>query len=74
MRPDRRTTQQGAETVVRECFWGDYRITPADVITNLQQGESDLARLIVSKIIDSASHPSALFWDAMSRRMCLICT
>jgi len=64
---DQEEKQQAAETVVRECFWGDYQITPEDVISNLKQGDGDLARLIVSKIIDSASHPSALFRALMDR-------
>lgn len=54
------TRREASQTIIRECFWGDYKITADDIVRSLAAGDSPLTRLIVSKIVDSASRPSGL--------------
>ncbi len=51
---------QAAETVVRECFWGDYKLSPSDIVRRLHDDHQAFKRFIFSKIVDNSRHPSLL--------------
>ena len=45
-------------SVIEECFWGDYLLTPEELLSRLDSGEPGFDRFIFSKIIENASKPS----------------
>ena len=47
-----------AETVIRECFWGDYLLTPTNLLRKLDSGDPGFERFLFSKIIENSLHPS----------------
>ncbi|PTN33811.1 hypothetical protein C6366_14075 [Desulfonatronum sp. SC1] len=47
-----------AETVLRECFWGDYKLSAQDLLHRLDVGDPGFERFLFSKIIENSSHPS----------------
>ncbi len=50
--------QQSAAQVVRECFWGDYLITPEEILERLESRDSGFERFLFSKIMEQSSFPS----------------
>jgi len=50
---------QAAEVVVRECLWGDYRLTPQELADRIHAGDDmEFKSWIFSKVVDNSSHPS----------------
>lgn len=49
---------QTAIKVHQECFWGDYRLAPDDILDRLSQNNPDFNRFLFSKIIENSSFPS----------------
>lgn len=47
-----------AETVLRECFWGDYNLSAQDLLQRLDADDPGFERLLFSKIIENSPHPS----------------
>ncbi|WP_045220557.1 hypothetical protein [Desulfonatronum thioautotrophicum] len=47
-----------AETVIRECSWGDYLLTPTNLLHELDSGDPGSERFLFSKIIENSPHPS----------------
>ena len=58
MKQDMDVVREAAETVIKECFWGDYSLTPETLVKRFESGDDDLKRLVFSKIIANSSHPS----------------
>lgn len=54
------TRTEAAETVVRECLWGDYDLDAKAIETGLSSGDPAFARLVFGKIADNATYPSRL--------------
>ena len=54
------TKEDAVETVVRECFWGDYALSVSDIVTRLNSGDSEFSRFLFGKIADNARYPSRL--------------
>jgi hypothetical protein len=52
---DNRTTS--VQRVLKECFWGDYRISEEDILERLKSGDPGFARFLFSKIIENNRHP-----------------
>lgn len=50
--------QKIAQAVLKECFWGDYNISPAELLKKLDNAEQGMDRFLFSKIIENSSHPS----------------
>lgn len=44
--------------VEKECFWGDYKLTAAEIAARLRGGDQSFKTLLFSKIVDNSSHPS----------------
>lgn len=53
---DNRTAS--VQKVLKECFWGDYRISEEDILERLESGDLGFARFLFSKIIENSRHPS----------------
>lgn len=49
-----------ATQVARECFWGDYRISPEDILARLEQDDPAFKQFLFSKIIENSRFPSRL--------------
>lgn len=49
---------QSAQTVLRECFWGDYQLTAGELLQGLDNNIPGFQRFIFSKIIKNSPHPS----------------
>ena len=49
---------KAAEIVVKECFWGDYEITPEELLKRFDSEDARFKQFIFSRIIDNSSHPS----------------
>jgi hypothetical protein len=47
-----------AETVLQECFWGDYNLSAQDLLHRLDAGDPGFERFLFSKIMENSSHPS----------------
>lgn len=47
-----------ATQVLNECFWGDYRLSPGDILERLEQNDPGFSRFLFSKIIENSRHPS----------------
>jgi hypothetical protein len=47
-----------AEEMVRECFWGDYHITPERILEKIETSNEEFKIFLISKMIDNARHPS----------------
>ena len=50
--------KQAAIEVVQECFWGDYLVTPQDILERLEKKDAAFGRFLFSKIIENSRHPS----------------
>jgi|GEM_PF-1212190 len=50
---------RAAETVVSECLWGDYNLTPQELADRIRTGDDmDFKSWIFSKVVDNSTHPS----------------
>ena len=47
-----------AETVLQDCFWGDYNLSAQDLLQRLDAGDPGFERFLFSKIIENSLHPS----------------
>lgn len=47
-----------ARVVLRECFWGDYRITSEELLNRLDKDEAGFDRFVFSKIVENSDYPS----------------
>ncbi|MEW5817075.1 MAG: hypothetical protein AB1798_16975 [Spirochaetota bacterium] len=47
-----------AEVILQECFWGDYHITPEELLKRFDSGDIGFKRFIFSKVLSNSSHPS----------------
>lgn len=45
-------------TVLKECFWGEYNLTNQDILERLDKNEPGFNRFLFSKIIENSRHPS----------------
>lgn len=53
---DPRIISSGA--VLRECFWGDYRLTAREMLNRLEEEDAGFERFVFSKIVENSGHPS----------------
>jgi hypothetical protein len=51
---------QAAQQFVDECIWGDYSLSPKDIIENLDSKKYGFESFLFSKIVENAKHPSSL--------------
>lgn len=51
-------TLQSATQVVRECFWGDYTLSPRDILARLKSNDPGFNHFLFSKIIENSRYPS----------------
>ncbi|WP_045214435.1 hypothetical protein [Desulfonatronovibrio magnus] len=49
---------QSATQVVRECFWGDYILSPQDILAKLESNDPGFNYFLFSKIIENSRYPS----------------
>lgn len=49
---------ESVETVLKECFWGDYHLSVDLVMQRLRQGDEGFARFLFSKIVENSRRPS----------------
>ena len=49
---------RSAQTVLRECFWGDYDFSPQKILDRLDRGEPGFDKFLFSKIIEQSRYPS----------------
>jgi hypothetical protein len=49
-----------ADMVVRECFWGDYNLTPEELLVRLEHHDPGFNRFLFSKIIENSRQPSRI--------------
>lgn len=49
---------QSATQVVRECFWGDYTLSPRDILARLESNGPGFNHFLFSKIIENSRYPS----------------
>lgn len=49
---------QSATEVIQECFWGDYLLTPQDILDKLEKKDPGFQRFLFSKIIENSRYPS----------------
>ncbi len=47
-----------AARVLQECFWGEYELTPEELLARLDRNEPGFDRFIFSKVIENGSKPS----------------
>jgi len=47
-----------AQTVLRECFWGDYQMSAEELLRRLDEDEPGFNRLVFSKIVENSAYPS----------------
>ena len=47
-----------ASIIVKECFWGDYSITPEKILKRLEEGDFRFKVFIFSKIVENSLYPS----------------
>jgi len=53
---DRRV--ESARIVLEECFWGDYRLTPEEILDRLEKEDDPFERFLFSKIMENSRYPS----------------
>ena len=53
---DRRV--ESARIVLKECFWGDYRLTPEEILDRLEKEDVTFERFLFSKIMENSRYPS----------------
>ena len=49
---------KSARIVVDECFWGDYRLTPKELLDRLEHRDAAFERFLFSKIMENSRYPS----------------
>lgn len=47
-----------ARRVLEECFWGDYQLSPEEVLSRLDGCEPGFDRFLFSKILENSRKPS----------------
>src|SRR6056297_3660559 len=50
--------QKIAQAVLEECFWGDYNLSPVELLEKLDNTNEGMDNFLFSKIIENSSHPS----------------
>lgn len=65
--PDHRL--QSAQTVLHECFWGDYDLSARELLQRLDADDPGFARFLFSKIVENSSHPSRHLRTLFAPRM-----
>ncbi len=49
---------ESIQTILRECFWGEYNISAKDIIDRLDKNDTVFIKFLFSKIIENSRHPS----------------
>lgn len=49
---------ESAGTIREECFWGDYLITPEQILERLDKNDAGFQRFLFSKIMENSRYPS----------------
>ncbi|MFH7320905.1 hypothetical protein ACHHRT_09870 [Desulfurivibrio sp. D14AmB] len=57
-RKNQEARQASAREVMAECFWGDYLLTPEEILARLERNDPGFERFIFSKIIENSRRPS----------------
>ena len=47
-----------ARIVLKECFWGDYKLSAQEILDRLERNEPEFDRFLFSKIIENSRYPS----------------
>ena len=50
--------RESARIVLEECFWGDYRLTPKELLDRLEKQDVAFERFLFSKIVENSRYPS----------------
>ena len=62
-----------ARKIIAECFWGDYNLTPEELLSRLDSGEPGFDGFLFSKIMENSGYPSgyigALFPPEQAREL-----
>jgi hypothetical protein len=45
-------------TIIEECFWGEYAVTTEFIIDRLDKNDTDFKKFLFSKIIQNSRYPS----------------
>ena len=56
-----------AQTVLKECFWGDYDLTSEDILDHIDKNEPGFNHFLFSKIIENSHYPSRHLRDLFPR-------
>jgi hypothetical protein len=56
--PGEGSFMKALRVVEKEYFWGDYKLTAAEIVARLQSGDQSFKVWLFSKIVDNSSHPS----------------
>ena len=49
---------ESINTVLKECFWGEYDLTAQEVLDRLDKGDPGFRKFLFSKIIENSNYPS----------------
>jgi len=49
---------ESARIVLKECFWGDYELTPNGILDRLETQDAGFERFLFSKIMENSRYPS----------------
>ena len=44
--------------VLKECFWGEYNLTPEEILTRLDRNDEAFNKFLFSKIVENSKYPS----------------
>lgn len=47
------------EEILKDCFWGDYRIDADEALSKLRAEDEEFGRFLVARIIEQGRFPSA---------------
>ena len=49
---------KSANTVIKECFWGEYHLTAKELLDRLDSNTHSFNKFLFSKIIENSRYPS----------------
>ena len=49
---------ESARIVVSECFWGDYHLSPQELLDRLDREDAAFERFLFSKVMENSRYPS----------------
>ena len=58
-----------ATQVIQECFWGDYQLSPEDILARLELGDPGFRQFLFSKIIENSRFPSRLLQGLFEKQV-----